>query len=90
MAPDPSATPPATRGSLPCGCKVAREPDAKLRVFFCSPHAVAYELLEAARVSLRVLDTLVGAAPAGYDVTAATEAATKARAAVKKAAGDWF
>jgi hypothetical protein len=87
---DPFPTRTATLGGLPCGCKVAREKDAKLRVFFCSPHAVAYELLEAAQAGLRVLDTLVRTPRSGYDVTAATEAATKVRTAVQSATKTWF
>ena len=76
-------------GNLPCGCKVAHDDERKLRVYFCSPHAVAYELLEAVQEGLAVLDDLVNNAPADYNLTAAMEAAMKARRVLKKAKGSW-
>jgi hypothetical protein len=81
----------AAGDSLPCGCRYAPDEDTrKLRVHFCSPHAVAYEMLEALQEILTALDDLVNnAAPPGYDSTAAMEAGMKARRVLKKARGAW-
>jgi hypothetical protein len=76
-------------GTLPCGCKVDLDEHSKTRFFFCSPHAVAYELLEAVKAGLAVLDDLVNDPPDDYDVTDAMDAAMKARRVIKKAKGDW-
>lgn len=77
-------------GTLPCGCKVAPDPeDNKLRYWFCPPHAVAYEMLDVIQEMQPILDDLVNRAPEDYDSSAAMEAAIKARKVMKKAKGDW-
>ncbi len=77
-------------GSLPCGCHVAHDEDKKLRVYFCAPHAVAYEMLEALQQSLALIDDLANNPPSpDYDVTPAMEAAMKMRKVLKKAKGSW-
>lgn len=79
-----------TGGTLPCGCKVAPDPeDNKLRYWFCSPHAVAYEMLEVIQQMQPLLDDLVNNVPSEYDTTPAMEAGIKARKVIKKAKGDW-
>jgi hypothetical protein len=77
-------------GTLPCGCKVAPDPeDNKLRYWFCSPHAVAYEMLEVIQQMQPIMDELVNNVSGEYDTTAAMEAGIKARRVIKKAKGDW-
>ena len=77
-------------GTLPCGCSVAHDEDKKLRLYFCPPHAVAYEMLEALQQSLELIDNIANNPPSpDYDVTAAMEAAMKARRVLKKAKGTW-
>ena len=42
--------------SLPCGCRINLDGDTKrLRLWYCSPHAAAFEMLEALRVNLDAL-----------------------------------
>lgn len=82
----------AAGDSLPCGCKFAPDEDTrKLRIYFCSPHAVAYEMMEALQQNLAVLDDILNNAPPpdDYDTTAAMEAGMHARAVLKKAKGNW-
>ena len=77
-------------GSLPCGCKVAHDPeDNKLRYWFCPPHAVAYEMLEAMQEAQKVLDEMMNHVNDDYDTSAAMEAGIKMRKVMKKAKGDW-
>jgi hypothetical protein len=77
-------------GSLPCGCKVAHDPeDNKLRYWFCPPHAVAYEMLEVLQEMQKALDTLVNAAPPDFDTAVAMDVGIKARRVLKRAKGDW-
>lgn len=77
-------------GSLPCGCKVAPDPeDNKLRYWFCSPHAVAYEMLEIMQEMQLRLDELLNNAPPELDTTAAMEVSIKSKKVLRKAKGDW-
>ena len=77
-------------GSLPCGCNVAHDEDSKLRLYFCAPHAVAYEMLEALQQSLEIIDNIANNPPSpDYDVGPAMETAMKARKVLKKAKGSW-
>lgn len=76
-------------GTLPCGCNVARDEDNKLRLYFCSPHAVAYEMLEALQESLELIDNLANNPPADYDAAPAMGVAMKTRRVLKKAKGNW-
>ena len=77
-------------GTLPCGCKVAHDPeDNKLRYWFCPPHAVAYEMLEVLQQAQQVIDDVSNNAPGEYDTTPAMEAGIKIRRVLKKAKGDW-
>ena len=77
-------------GTIPCGCKVAHDPDDnKLRYWFCPPHAVAYEMLEVLNMVQPVLDELVNNVNDAYDTTNAMEAGIKLRRVLKRAKGDW-
>jgi hypothetical protein len=77
-------------GTIPCGCKVAHDPDDnKLRYWFCPPHAVAYEMLEVLQAVQPALDDLVNNAKDEFDTTGAMEAGIKLRRVLKRAKGDW-
>ena len=77
-------------GSIPCGCKVANDPDDnKLRYWFCPPHAVAYEMLEVLQSVQPVLDELVNNVNADFDTSNAMEAGIRMRKVLKRAKGDW-
>ena len=77
-------------GTIPCGCKVATDPDDnKLRYWFCPPHAVAYEMLEALQGIQPVIDDLMNNVRDDYDTTSAMEAGIKLRKVLKRAKGDW-
>ncbi len=77
-------------GTIPCGCKVATDPDDnKLRYWFCPPHAVAYEMLEILTGVQPILDELVNNAKDEYDTSSAMDAGMKLRKVLKRAKGDW-
>ena len=77
-------------GTLPCGCAIGHDDDNKMRFFYCAPHAVAYEMLEALQESLALLDDIANNPPSPqYDVAPAMETAMKARKIVRKAKGSW-
>jgi hypothetical protein len=77
-------------GTMPCGCKVANDPeDNKLRYWFCPPHAVAYEMLEALQAMQTVVDEMMNNVNDDYDTTGAMEAGIKVRKVLKRAKGDW-
>ncbi len=72
---------------LPCGCRVCRDDGtSKLRMWYCPTHAAAFEVLEALRLNLSVLDHVIEQASSStIDVSAAMEVGMKARAAIRKA-----
>ena len=75
-------------GTLPCGCNVAHDEDNKLRLYFCAPHAVAYEMLEALQASLEVIDNIANTPPSpDYDIGPAMEVGMKVRKVLRKAKG---
>lgn len=56
--------------SLPCGCRIARDDDTKrLRLWYCTTHAAAFEVLEALRLA----------------VDGASDAHVRARTAIRRA-----
>lgn len=69
---------------MPCGCRLDRDEDRKLRIYYCAPHAFAYETLDALQEATKVVDQIVAAAPADWDVTHAMEVGMKARRVLKK------
>ena len=68
---------------LPCGCRVAREPDGRLRLWYCRTHGAAFEMLEALRSSADALDAVVKRPPG--DPELARRAQTAAREVIQKA-----
>jgi hypothetical protein len=89
QVPGPTLPAGGQAGPLPCGCRVAPDPDSKMRYWFCNPHAVAYEMLEVLKEAEGVINQLVAASPNGFDTTGAMEIGMKARKVLKKARGDW-
>jgi hypothetical protein len=73
--------------SLPCGCRINRDGDTKrLRLWYCSPHAAAFEMLEALRVNLDALDSVIKYVPAERsEVCSALDAEVRGRTAVRRA-----
>jgi hypothetical protein len=73
--------------SLPCGCRISRDEDTKrLRLWYCPTHAAAFEVLEALRQNVDVLDTVIKHVPS--DVPAmggALDAEVRARTAIRRA-----
>jgi hypothetical protein len=75
---------------MPCGCKLDHDEDRKLRIYYCAPHAYAYEMVEALQETTKVIDQVVAAAPPEWDLTQAMEAGMKARRVLKKVKStDW-
>ena len=68
---------------LPCGCKVAREADGSLRLWYCRTHGAAFQLLDVLRVSADVLDQVINRPPG--DLGAARRAQAAVREAILKA-----
>jgi hypothetical protein len=89
QVPGPTLPAGGQAGPLPCGCRVAPDPDSKMRYWFCNPHAVAYEMLEVLKEAEGVINQIVAASPNGFDTTGAMEIGMKARKVLKKARGDW-
>ena len=74
--------------TLPCGCNAAQDEDSKLRLYFCAPHAVAYEMLEVLQASLEIVDNIANNPPSpDYDIGPAMEVGMKARKVLRKAKG---
>jgi hypothetical protein len=74
---------------IPCGCRVQRdEGSLKFRLWYCAAHATTFEMLEALRLSLDVLEKVAKHVPSnGEDFSAAMDATMRIRAAVRKASG---
>ena len=66
---------------LPCGCQVTREPDGRLRLWYCRTHGAAFHLLDALRVSLDALEQVIKH-PGNLDTLGRAQAA--AREAIQK------
>jgi hypothetical protein len=43
---------------MPCGCRVSKDPNGKLRLWFCRTHLAAFETLDALQTAARALDRL--------------------------------
>jgi hypothetical protein len=76
-------------GTMPCGCKVELDPDAKLSYSFCQPHELAYEMLGSLQAIQPVIDDLMNNVNGDYDTTSAMEAGIKVRKVLQRAQGDW-
>ncbi len=68
---------------LPCGCRVAREADGRLRLWYCRTHGAAFQMLEALRSSADALDQVIKRPPGDPDTARRAQAA--ARDAILKA-----
>ena len=68
---------------LPCGCRVAREADGRLRLWYCRTHAAAFEMLEALRGATDALDAVIRRPPG--DPEASRRAHAAARDVIQKA-----
>ena len=73
--------------SLPCGCRINRDDDTKrLRLWYCPPHAAAFDMLEALRVNLDALDSMIKHVPAAQsDVCSALDAEVRGRTVIRRA-----
>jgi hypothetical protein len=74
--------------SLPCGCRISRDDDTKrLRLWYCPTHAAAFEVLEALRVNVDALDTVIKHVPVSNVpvVGGARDAEVRARTAIRRA-----
>ena len=73
--------------SLPCGCRINRDDDTKrLRLWYCPPHAAAFDMLEVLRVNLDALDSVIKHVPtARADVGLALDAEFRGRTVVRRA-----
>ena len=71
--------------SLPCGCRINRDDDTKrLRFWYCPPHAAAFEMLEALRVNLDALDSVIKHVPVERSMPA-LDAEVRGRTVVRRA-----
>jgi hypothetical protein len=68
---------------LPCGCRVVREADGRLRLWYCRTHGAAFEMLEALRSSADALDAVVKHPPGDLELSRRAHAA--ARDVIQKA-----
>lgn len=74
--------------SLPCGCRICRDDDTKrLRLWYCPTHAAAFEVLEALRLNVDALDTVMRQVPSNVlsEAGTAMDAGVKARTAIRRA-----
>jgi hypothetical protein len=75
--------------SLPCGCRINRDDDTKrLRLWYCPPHAAAFDMLDALRVNLDALDSVIKHVPAeraDAEVCSAMDAEIRGRTVVRRA-----
>ena len=73
--------------SLPCGCRIGRDDGTlKFRLWYCSTHAAAFEILEALRMNLSALDDLINSAQdSSSDLSQAMDAGMRARIAIRRA-----
>jgi hypothetical protein len=73
----PSAGPPLEPDQpLPCGCRLTRAADGRLRLWYCRTHGAAFEMLEALRVSAEAPDSIVKRPP-GPDLSRRAHAAAR-------------
>ena len=73
--------------SLPCGCRISRDDDTKrLRLWYCPTHAAAFEVLEALRMNVDALDTVIKHVSSEVtEVGGARDAEVRARTAIRRA-----
>ena len=73
--------------SLPCGCRISRDDDTKrLRLWYCPPHAAAFDMLEVLRVNLDALDSVIKHVPVDRsEMCSALDAEMRGRTVVRRA-----
>jgi hypothetical protein len=73
--------------SLPCGCRICRDSDTqKLRLWYCTTHAAAFEVLEALRANAEALGTVIKHVSSELSsVGSARDAEMRARTAIRRA-----
>jgi hypothetical protein len=73
--------------SLPCGCRINRDDDTKkLRFWYCTTHAAAFEVLEALRLNVAALDTVIKWVPSEFsELAPARDAEVRALTAIRHA-----
>lgn len=73
--------------SLPCGCRISRDSDTqRLRLWYCTTHAAAFEVLEALRANTEALGTVIKHVPTEFsEVGCARDAEMRARTAIRRA-----
>lgn len=73
-------------GSLPCGCKISRDGDtAQMRLWYCTTHAAAFEVLDALRSNVDALGNAMKQLPRHENLVNLRDAEVKARSAIRKA-----
>lgn len=73
--------------SLPCGCRINRDNDTqRFRLWYCTTHAAAFEVLDALRVNAEALGTVMKQVPSELSaVGCARDAELLARTAIRRA-----
>lgn len=73
--------------SLPCGCRISRDSDTqRLRLWYCTTHAAAFEVLEALRRNTEALGSVIKHVPPQLpDVGGMRDAELRARSAIRRA-----
>jgi hypothetical protein len=72
--------------TLPCGCRISRDDDTKrLRLWYCPTHAAAFEVLEALRLNVDALDTVMKQVPTEFTAVDVRDAGVRARTAIRRA-----
>jgi hypothetical protein len=67
---------------MPCGCRVSKESDGRMRLWYCRTHLAAFQSLEALESAVRALERL---AAGDRDDIVVEDARFAVRAAIVKA-----
>ena len=72
--------------SLPCGCRINRDTDTqRFRLWYCTTHAAAFEVLDALRANADALGTVMKEVPSEVSsVGYARDAEMRARMAIRR------
>jgi hypothetical protein len=72
--------------SLPCGCRISRDNDTqRLRLWYCTTHAAAFEVLQALRENAQALGTVIKHVPSEFSAGDVRDAEMRARSAIRRA-----
>lgn len=70
--------------SLPCGCRISRDNETlRLRLWYCTTHAAAFDVLEALRENADALESVIKLVPT--EVSEVAPARDRARLAIRRA-----